>query len=52
MDSRAVPACYPRGSFYPMSRAVLLRTLGSLSSAFAPARLVGLAVKPAYAFTL
>ena len=51
MDSRATPACYPQGNFWPMSPAFLIRTVGSLSSAFAPARLVGLAVKPAFAFT-
>ena len=51
MDARAELACYPQSSFYLMSFGlVLVRTIGSLSSAFAPARDIPLAVKPAYAF--
>jgi hypothetical protein len=53
-------ACYPRGSFYPLSDASSTRLsspkartcIGSLTPAFAPARLVSLAVKHAYAFAL
>ena len=52
MDSRAELACYPRGSFYLMSFGLfLIRAIGSLSSAFATARHIRLAVKPAFAFT-
>ena len=51
MDARATPACYPQGSFYPLSSAFLQRAVGSLSSAFAADRLVSLSVKPAFAFT-
>ena len=52
MDAWAELACYPRSSFYLMSSGlVLASTIGSLSSAFAPARDIPLAVKPAYAFT-
>ena len=50
-NSRARLTCYPRGNFYPLSRAFLQRALGSLSPTFVPARDVPLAVKPAYAFT-
>ena len=50
VDARTILACYPRSSFYPVSPTFLLSVVGSLTSAFAPARLVGLAVKPAFAF--
>ena len=51
MDSWKRLACYPRGSFYPLIFGlVLASTIGSLSSAFAPARHVRLAVKPACPF--
>ena len=50
-NSRARLTCYPRGNFYPLSRAFLQRALGSLSPTFVSARDVPLAVKPAYAFT-
>ena len=51
VDARAELACYPRSSFYLLSSSlILIRTIGSLSSAFAPARHIRLAVKPAYAF--
>jgi len=42
----------PRVTFIWCLGPILLSTFGSLSSAFATARLVGLAVKPAYAFAL
>ena len=42
-------ACYPRGNFYPLSAGrFVLKPAGSLTPAFAPARLVGLTVKLAY----
>ena len=44
--------CYPRGNFYPLSQANPCSTWGSLRPAFATARLVSLAVKPTYTFTL
>ena len=50
-NARTELACYPRSSFYPMSLTFLLRVIGSLISAFASARLVGLAVKLTCAFT-
>ena len=52
VDAWASPACYPRGSFYPVATALPHRSVGSLSPAFASARRVGLAVKLPYAFTL
>ena len=52
MDSWTSPACYPRGSFYPVATALAHGSVGSLSPAFASARRVGLAVKLPYAFTL
>ena len=42
----------PRVTFIRWATALPLRTAGSLSPAFAPARLVGLAVKLPYAITL
>ena len=46
-------ACYPRGSFYPLSDGnSTLFTAGSLSPTFVPARLVGLAVKHPSDFAL
>ncbi len=47
VDSWARSACYPRSTFYPFSDGPPTRAAGSLEPAFAPARLVGLAVKPA-----
>ena len=52
VNSWALPPCYPRGSFYPFATALPLGTVGSLSPTFVSARLVGLAVKLPYAFTL
>ena len=45
-------ACYPRGNLYPLTTALPLGTVGSLSPTFVSARLVGLAVKLPYAFAL
>ncbi len=45
-------ACYPRGTFYPLSDGPPTRTTGSLRPGFPPARNVSLAVKLPYAFTL
>ena len=52
VNSWGRPACYPRGSFYPIATALPPGTVGSLSPSFDSARLVGLAVKLPYAFTL
>ena len=52
IDSWTSPACYPRGSFYPVATALPHRSVGSLSPTFVSARRVGLAVKLPYAFTL
>ena len=53
MDARARPACYPQSSFYPLSFALFLTLdIGSLCSAFASARDVPLAVKPACGIAL
>ena len=52
VNSWALPPCYPRGSFYPFATALPLGTVGSLSPTFVSARLVSLAVKLPYAFTL
>jgi hypothetical protein len=52
VNSWARLACYPRGSFYPVSHGPSTRTVGSLSPTFVSARLVCLAVKLPYAFTL
>src|SRR5512139_1467911 len=52
MDSWTSPACYPRGSFYPVATALPHGSVGSLSPTFVSARRVGLAVKLPYAFTL
>ena len=52
VDAWAELACYPRSSFCPLSfDLILVRVIGSLSSAFAPARHVRLAVKLACPFT-
>ncbi len=45
-------ACYPRVTFIRLATALPHGTVGSLRPAFAPARLVGLAVKLPSAFTL
>ena len=45
MDSWGRSACYPRGTFYPLSETLPLRGAGSLVPTFVPARPVGLTVK-------
>ena len=46
-------SCYPQGSFYPLSDGQFhSHTAGSLTPTFVTARLVGLAVRLVYAFTL
>jgi len=53
MDSWWRSACYPRGSFYPLSSLLTSKQVArSLTPTFVSARLVGLAVKPACAFAL
>ena len=52
VDSWARSACYPRSTFYPLSDGVPRRAAGSLEPAFAPARHVRLAVKPASTLAL
>ena len=53
VNSWGVSACYPQGSFYPLSDGPSTRkTTGSLSPSFLPARPVCLAVKLPSAFTL
>ena len=52
VDSWARSACYPRSTFYPLSDGPPTWAAGSLEPAFAPARLVGLAVKPACTLAL
>jgi hypothetical protein len=53
VDSRARSACYPRGSFYPLSTGPSTQNAGgSLSPPFGPARAVALAVKLPCAFAL
>ena len=52
VNAWASPACYPRGSFYPVATALPHGSVGSLSPTFVSARRVGLAVKLPYAFTL
>ena len=52
VDAWTELACYPRSSFYLLIFGlILVSTIGSLSSAFAPARHTRLAVRLAYAFT-
>ena len=52
VDAWAELACYPRGSFYLIIFGLVLASaIGSLSSAFASARDIPLAVKPACPFT-
>ena len=53
VDSWGRSACYPQGSFYPLSDGISIHyTAGSLTPTFVTARPVSLAVRLAYAFTL
>ncbi len=52
VDSWGRSACYPRGSFYPLSDGPPRGTTGSLSPTFVPAPLVGVAVRLPSAFAL
>ena len=53
VDSWGRSACYPQGSFYPLSDGNShSHTAGSLTPTFVTARPVGLAVRLSYAFTL
>ena len=52
VNSWAPPACYPRGSFCPLSHGPSTRNRGITKPDFRLSRLVGLAVKLPYAFTL
>ncbi len=53
VDSWGRSACYPQGSFYPLSDGISTHyTAGSLTPTFVPARPVSLAVRLAFAFTL
>jgi len=52
VSARGLLACYPRGSFYPLSTAVPSPTAGSLGPTFVSARAVALAVKLPCALTL
>ena len=53
VDSWGRSACYPQGSFYPLSDGNShSHTAGSLTPTFVTARPVSLAVRLAYAFTL
>ena len=48
----AVSACYPQSTFYPLSDGPSIQNHRITKTYFVPARLVGLAVKRAFAFIL
>ena len=52
VSARGKSACYPRGSFYPLSTEIPSSTAGSLGPTFVSARAVALAVKLPYALIL
>ena len=52
MDARRRSACYPQGTFYPLSYGPSTRDHRITKAGFRSARAVALAVKQAYTFTL